>query len=96
MAFPTPTLYSYRVVGVSAVNAESDVKSYFVAEFSTDDEATWRPVLQNLYWSETEAINAIAKIVANEAQFQTQFLQVSKFANKQVVPVRTVYAYPPV
>lgn len=96
MSYPSPSIYTYRVVGVFSPQPANGQNAYFIAEFSTNSGTTWLPLVQTPFTSETEAFQAIGKIVANEAKFQKQYLQASKFNNPKVVPTRTVFAYPPV
>jgi len=95
MAYPTPSIYTYRVVEVTPVDKATGQNGYFTAEFSTDSGTTWKKLFGIPFTSLTEAYQAIGKIVANEAKFQKQYLQASKFNNPPVVPTSTNHSYPP-
>ena len=95
MSYPSPSIYTYRVVGVESPDPGTGENGYFVAEFSTNSGTTWLPLFQTPFTSKTEAFQAIAKLLGDEAKFQKQYLQVVKFNNPKVVPTRTVYSYPP-
>lgn len=97
MAYPTPTIYTYRVQETKQTGgAANGSNAYYRPEFSTNSGTSWTPVSPVPYQSLQEAFQKIGKIVNNEAQFQKQFLQVKKFENPKIVPVVTIYAYPPV
>ena len=96
MAYPTPTIYTYRVREVKASQPASGPNAYYIAEFSTNSGTTWLPLNDLPFGSKVEANQYIANVVNNEAKFQKQFLQAKKFANPKTVPTQTIYAYPPV
>lgn len=95
MAYPSPTLYTYRVREVQAVNKATGENGYFEAQFSTDSGTTWAPALQTPFTSLVEAYQAIAALVNNEAQFQNAYLNPNKFNVAAVVPTVVLYTYPP-
>ncbi len=95
MSFPTPTIYTYRVRGFNPANHANGQNSYYEAEYSTNSGSTWNHIFGRPFGSLTEAYQAIATILVNEAQFQKQVLQATHFNNSKIVPVATTYAYPP-
>lgn len=72
MAYPTPTIYSYRVATLPGVTGSS-LPSYW-AEFSTNGGSVWRRLNTFVYNSFDEAKNAIGTIVSDESDFRDEFL----------------------
>lgn len=92
MAYPTPTLYNYRVAATNPVGfSGSDAVGYFIAEFSVDGGTTYKPLFQQPFQSKTEAFNAIGFVVGSEANFKKNYLA----SKTGFVPSRTTYSYPP-
>jgi hypothetical protein len=95
MAYPTPTIYDYRVlVTPSTPNSSLAVgttPAYYQAQFSTDSGSTWRPLNGLIYQSLTEAYNQIGFVVSDETGFQTRF----EAGGSNVPAAQTVSAYPP-
>ncbi len=85
MAYPTATIYDYRVREVEVTRTPSE--GYFVAEYSTNGGTTWLPLFPFTFGDETSAMNEIGNVVSEEAQFRTK-VQTGE------VPVVSVTAYP--
>lgn len=93
MAYPTPSIYTYRVLELPQVTSSQLSRNprSFQAQFSTDDGSTWRALTGLDYQSLLEAYWAIKNVVSDEAAFQVRFLAGNSFTPDAVV----VHAYPP-
>lgn len=93
MAYPVPSIYSYRVVELPQVASATGKRNprSFQAQFSTDSEVSWRALTGLDYQSLMEAYWAIKAVVSDETQFQASFLAGTSFVPDAVV----VHDYPP-
>jgi hypothetical protein len=94
MAYPTPTIYDYRVLVTPSVKSSFPAgtsSAVYQAQFSTDSGSTWRPLNGLIYQNLTEAFNQIGAVVSDETAFQARFL-----AGGGGVPgLQTTESYPP-
>lgn len=95
MAYPTPTIYTYRVAKVNPVRRANGDNAYYVAQFSQDSGTTYGPIHGIPYGSLQEAFQAIGFIVSNESQFRNSILYPNKFNRVPVIPTVTYLSYPP-
>lgn len=86
MAFPSPTIYYYRVRRFALPTQNLEL-GYFLPEYSSDGGVTFKPFHIIPFDSLLEAKQAIQNVVLSEAQFQQQVI------NNQII-VGTTYAYP--
>ena len=80
--------YRIKKVAPTSGNAAPGPVAYYVPEFSQDAGSTWNPVQSVPYQSLSEAQQKLAKIVANETNFNTLV------AAGKLAPVVSVIAYP--
>ncbi len=98
MAYPSPSLYLYRVavvapaVGTGAVlTSFSDTATnlgYFVPQVSLDSGTTYKPIFTIPFQSLIDAKQAISVLVNHESNFA------SAVVNSGKLPVVTYAAYP--
>lgn len=89
MAYPSPSIYTYRVTNVAppGIQAVNLGLGFFLAEYSANAGTTWNQVFSLPFQSLQEAKQAISIIVGLESQFQAQ-------VNAGLVPVTTHDVYP--
>jgi hypothetical protein len=95
MAYPTPTIYDYRVIEVAPVASGSTFAASFRTEFSTDSGSTWIALHALPFESLVEAYQAIGILVGSESRFQAQYEHPYALGNMPIVPTQTTHAYPP-
>ncbi len=87
MAYPTPTIYQYRVLETR--NARNANEAFFVAQFSINAGVTWFSLYPWTFQNLTEANDVIANEIREEAQLRTRVQQ-------QAVTFTQVHPIPPV
>lgn len=86
MAFPTPTIYRYRVLHTQ--DATNPLAAMYEAQFSINAGVTWFSLYPYTFSSLQEANDVIANVVRSESQFRTK-------VQKKQATFTNVYAYPP-
>lgn len=86
MAYPSPSIYYYRVRGFKLPNQPLEI-GYFLPEYSSDGGVTYKAFTVIPFDSLQEAKQHIQTVVQNEAQFQQSVIA-------GTVVVGTTYAYP--
>lgn len=85
MAYPTPTIYRYRVLLTR--DARDVTQAMYEAQFSINVGTTWFNLYPYSFSSLEEAKDCIANVVRAESQFRTKI-------QKKQATYSQVYAYP--
>ncbi len=86
MAFPTPTIYQYRVLETR--NARNANEAFFIAQFSINAGVTWFSLYPWTFQDVNEAYDVIANEIRGEAQLR-------KRVQKKAVTYTQIHPYPP-